>query len=445
MAYEDPMAIPDAATDIAAAPSTVAVPAKADAQRLSDLTKLGPYVAKSFDLAAEHRRTTGIEDELMACLRQCNSEYSPEEKARILQASGIPDPVYLPHADLKRRTANAVVTEIFLNAADRPWSLRPTPIPELSETATKRIAIDTITDFIDYRVNELVKEGIPPDFAMEIVQATPPDPLVAGEYAAARRTEIDNMRAEEATDRMERMSNKMHDQMVEGRWAEAMTACVDFASSYGTCVLKGPVRRMRKRNRYEGGTQVLKNVEVWEWEALNPFDCYPAKGAVSIHDGDFFQRVRFTPKELNAMAKLGDGYYPDTIRQILTMWPNGGLKLEQPLDSERRRLENDGTGSATDSVNIEGIEAWCDVRGSMLKAEGVTKTSDGVTIEDQEYYEVNSIVINREVVFCSLTDERLGRPLYKGVFYRTPGSWWGESPMKKMRDAMRMYNAAARD
>jgi len=420
--------------------ATAAVVAKREEQ----LCRLGPYLFNGFQCAAEHKRQSGIEAELLTCLRQCNGEYSPSEK-EMFALRGVKNPVYMPHADLKRRTANSIVQEIFLNSSDTSWTLRPTPVPDLSDADTEVIAVKTIRDFIQWRTMELMEQGVPQDRAEQMVMMTPPDPLVAREYAKARRDEVDAQVSEEAQRKSERMTKKMLDQMIEGKWRDAMLKNVDYASAYGTWILKGPIPRMRRRNRWKGTTQKIENVRVWEWEAVNPFDAYPAKGAIDINDGDFYQRVRFTPKDLNAMRNLGDGYYKDTIERILAQWPNGGLMLEQPADSERKTLENDGTSGGYKDTNIEGIEFWGDVRGSMLMEQGVMQTPDGKVVEEDQYYETNAIVINSEIVFCSITDERLGRPLFKGVFYRIPNSWWGESPMKKMRDAMRVYNSTTVD
>jgi len=420
--------------------ATAAVVAKREEQ----LCRLGPYLFNGFQCAAEHKRQSGIEAELLTCLRQCNGEYSPSEK-EMFALRGVKNPVYMPHADLKRRTANSIVQEIFLNSSDTSWTLRPTPVPDLSDADTEAIAVKTIRDFIQWRTMELRERGVPQDRAEQMVMMTPPDPLVVREYAKARRDEVDAQVSEEAQRKSERMTKKMLDQMIEGKWRDAMLKNVDYASAYGTWILKGPIPRMRRRNRWKGTTQKIENVRVWEWEAVNPFDAYPAKGAIDINDGDFYQRVRFTPKDLNAMRNLGDGYYKDTIERILAQWPNGGLMLEQPADSERKTLENDGTSGGYKDTNIEGIEFWGDVRGSMLMEQGVMQTPDGKVVEEDQYYETNAIVINSEIVFCSITDERLGRPLFKGVFYRIPNSWWGESPMKKMRDAMRVYNSTTVD
>ena len=408
-----------------------------------ELQQLGPHIMAGFQRAADHRRESGMDAELMECLLQSKSEYSEAERAAI-KAKGAPE-IYIGHSALKGRTAYSLVSELFLNSSDPPFTMDPTPVPEVSEDDAAAIAQKTIQDFIEMRNMDLLEQGVPPEDVEEAILAEPPDPLVVKEYARSRRDEMDNLRMEEAALKVGRMLKKVRDQLCEGLFSEGMSDCIHNAAFFGTCVLKGPMRKSKKRVKFSGDTCKLVEKEVLECEAVSPFDCYPSKGAVKIEEGDFFQRVKFTPKGFRSMGKMGEGYFKSEINEILTRYPNGGLKIEQPGDSERKRLENDGSADASGDSMIEGIEFWGDVRGSMLEDIGITETDDGAKIDTEEYYEVNAIVVDRKVVFCTLTNEKFGRNLFKGVFYKTPGSWWGISPMKLMRDPAKMYNATARD
>lgn len=414
-----------------------------DAPERAEIQNLGNFVMSGWRLAAFQRRQNGIDEELLECLRNCKGEYGFDEKAKI-EATGQPL-FYVQHADRKRRESNTLVGAIFLNSSDWPFVLRPTPVPEVSQEDAAAIAKQTIDDYVEWQTMQLIQQGVPPDQAQAMVAERPPDPLVVQQYARSRRDEIDNKRMEEATRKVSRMELKIRDQLLEGRWREAMTTLVNNCSQYGTGVLK-LCRRNRMRGHFVGGEFKRTMTEVWECEAISPFDCYPSKGAVEIGHGDFYQRVRFLPKQLNDMRKMGreNGYFPDEIEAVLNVWPNGGLVLYEPIDAERKRLENDGTTSGYKNTQLEAIESWQDVRGSLLIDQGITETTDGAPIAADEYYEANIIVMDNRVIFCSLKDEVLGRPLFKGVFYRIEGSWWGESPVKKMRDPAKLSNAVYR-
>ena len=403
---------------------------------------IGPYVENVFQNAIQHKDQTGMKEELMECLRQSRSKYNNSDLAIIAEAD---QPViYHPLSDVKRRSANAWISEIFLYGSRPPWTMRATPVPEISPNDAKKIAEETINSFIEYSTNKFIEAGVPPEQAIEMVANEPPDPDVVAQYAMSIRDDTDNDRKEDAEKKVERMAKKCNDQMIEGRWMNAMADMVDCAATYGTAILKGPVRRMRKRPKFNKANGLkLEETEVYEWECINPFDAYPSKGAANIGDGDFCERVKYTAKELNLMKGLGKGYYPNSINRILMIYPNGGYEMNLDIDSEREMLENDGTAHSYKSSMIDGIEFWGDIRGTMLKLINIDE-HDGKPIEDDKYYEVNAIVINNEVIFCSITDEMLGRPLFKGTFYKTQGSWWGDSPMRKMRDVQRKANASVR-
>lgn len=408
-----------------------------------ELQQLGPHIMSGFQRAADHRRESGMDDELMECLLQSKSEYSEAERAAI-RAKGAPE-IYIGHSALKGRTAYSLVSELFLNSSDPPFTMEPTPVPEVSDDDVEAIAKKTIQDFIDLRTMDLIEQGVPPEAVEAAILSEPPDPLVVKEYARSRRDELDNLRTEEASRKVARMLKKVRDQLCEGLFSEAMSDCIYNAAFFGTCVLKGPLRKSKKRVTFAGDACKLVDKEVLECVAISPFNCYPSKGAVKIEEGDFFERVKFTPKDFRSMGKMGEGYFKSEINEILSRYPNGGLKLTQPGDSERKRLENDGSADSSGDSMIEGIEFWGYVRGSMLLEIGIENTDEDVKIEEEDYYSVNAICVDNKVVFCTLTDEKFGRNLFKGVFYKTPGSWWGISPMKLMRDPAKMYNATARD
>lgn len=415
----------------------------AEQTAVEEVCPLGAYIERVFRDAEDIKRESGIEAELMECLRQSRSEYNEHDKT-IIQQLHQPD-LYYPLSDMKRRTANSWTTEIFLYAADPPWRMRPTPVPELATSDADRIAEETMEDFVEYSMMQYIAAGVPQDQAMRMVYENPPDPDVVAKYAMMKRDETDNKRMEVATRKVERMEKLCHDQQVEGKWMTAMASVIDCASTFGTGILKGPMAKMKKLPKFNKTNGVsLKDTKVYEWESINPFDAYPAKGATEITDGDFCQYVSYTPKDLNAMKKLGKEYFASNINTILETWPNGGCRLIRTIDSEKSRLENKGTPESKTGTMIEGIEFWGDVRGSVLKDYEITEYA-GKTLEDDIYYEINAIVINKLVIFCSITDEKLGRPLFKGTFFKTQGSWWGDSPMNKMRDVQRECNASMRN
>ena len=384
------------------------------------------------------------EDELMENLRNKSGEYSAEERAAI-ELTG-QTALFLNNFDRKIRDIVTLVGAVFLNSADRPWQLDPTKVPDLSDEDTENIANAVMQEYVQYLAMTFEAQGIPHEEAMQMVVMNPPDPEVVLKYAEWKREEADNKRRQEAALKANRMQDKIEDQFQEGKWREANRDALENAASMGTGIVKGPVPRNRKRVRYTGGTAKVQDAEVLEFSAVDPFDCYPSKGAVSIQDGDLCIRVRYSPRALSEFAEMDadSGWDSKVINAILEKYPNGGLKFFEPYDNERQILNSDGSAGITATSMLEGIEFWGDARGQSLIDMGITKKDDGTPVKPNRYYPVNALVMDNKVAFCRIADDKFGRPLYKIVCYRMLNSWWGKSISNKIRDAVRSYNFAYR-
>ena len=393
-------------------------------------SSLGRYVTKIFERNRDHRISCGIEEELTACLYQVESKYTPEELQRF--ASVKMRPVFFPYTAVKVNAAQAWISEIFLNTTENTYVLRPTPNPDLDETDHAQIVNSALQDWMQFR-------GLP---------QTEDERITFFYYILNRRDELNNKISETARERAANMERLINDQFHEGGWRDALSDLIQDISTYGTGVLKGPDFRMRKRVRYTSDSDGKPTCEVeWvrvpEWRHLDPFDCYPSPGAVTINDGPFCHKIRLLPRELNAMRDI-PGYDAQKIDALIQRYPNGGLVMNLPSDSIVRSNRNDG-GNSNDTVFLEGFEFWGECSGYDLLEWGVIVDLEGNPLDPNKFYEVNCIVFDGEAVFCSLVDERLGRPFYKGVFYGTAGSWWGYGPAKIMRDIQHEMNAAKRN
>ncbi len=403
------------------------------ADRLLAMDSLACYIKKIFNRNADHRRNNGVDARLLKCLRMARGVYTPQELAAFKQA-GVP-PIFSGISDTKRRAAMAMLSEIFANPGDKPWTLKPTPKPAVLEHVTEQAVVQTMRDYLEY----VALQGVVP----------PPEAIQA--YAAGKVDELAEAEIQWAKEAAERMERKVHDLMVEGGWGDAFSEYNDFICTYGTGVIKGPVARVRRRKelkRSKAGTQKYRMVDkiVLEYEAVNPWDCFPSPGAKRISDGEFCQRVRFTPGDLRryANAKGSKGWRVGVVNTLLELNPVGGIRELLPSEYERRLLETDGIDMGDDCL-IEGVEFWGEVRGSVLWEMNIFRTGDNALIEEGEYYEVNAITVQDKIIFCRIVDQEIGRPLSKGVFYESPGSWWGDSLIEKMEGMQKIANSSLRN
>ena len=404
--------------------------------------RLASFVRRQFEQNVQERAASGIDQKLMRAMQMACSEYSPEEIASF-ESQGVPREIYMPVTDTKIRAALAQMKDIFSAPGDKPWTLRRTPVPEVPPEVAAQSYLRILSEFVAVC---MATDGIP---SPEATQA----------FAHRRMDEILNLNAAWADRRIERMEKKVHDQMVEGGFIEAFSDYANNVCRYGTALIIGPVPSIRQtvthvRTRLGTPTYEMRPKRILTFDAVNPWDCYPQKGAKTICDGNLCLRVRFTPQELHACTESGvsrdsvpeDGaWYADAIDAILGQFPEGGATHEETsFESTRRLLQNESPGADGES-HIEGVRMFGAVRGSILRAFGMFKTAQGKTIDPVSYYEIDVITVLDHVVYCKITDPRFGRPVVKGVFYENPGSWWGDAIADKLVATQKMVNMQLRN
>lgn len=405
---------------------------------------LAARVMRAFRVAADHRLQSGVDERLYRSLLAVRGEYTQEEKDRFRKAD-LPADLYTPLSATKVRAAASQLHEIFNSPGDKPWVLSPTPMPTVPESVAQEAFADILTGFL------------------AICRATGriPGPDEMYRYAMDRMDEVHRREIEWAAVRAERMQNLVHDQMVEGGWIEAFGAYVDYLTVYGTALVKGPVprtvrTRRVKENRYGICRYELEERERLCYEAVSPWDCYPAPGARTVSDGPLCLRVRFAADELwqwsrkassGAPSVGADGgeWFPDAVRAILAAHPEGGVRLNsEAYDPMRSVLEDRGMDRSNDCL-FEGVEYFGAVRGSELRVLGVMSDSEGAALDPFDYYEAHCVVVDGHVVYCRLMPPGMGRPVSKGVFYARPDAWWGGSVAEYCASAQRIVNCCLRN
>lgn len=404
---------------------------------------LAGFVAGVFQRNSNHRMMSGVDAKLLRSLQMCRSKYTGEEEAKLAEI-GVSKEMYTPITDTKRRSAMAQLNEIFNAPGDKPWTLSPTPVPDVPESVVREAFQEMIQDMV----------------ALSQQTGQIPDEQTIFKAAVDRVDEIYNRKMAWAKKRAERMERKVHDQLVEGGWITAFADYVNYLCTYGTALIIGPVERVQgirrcKENRMGTLTYELEYRSIPVFEAVNPWDAYPAPAAKTVSDGPLCIRVRYTSDELwqfaNAMVVKGaadkaNGWICETVKAVLARYPNGGYRVQTlSNDTARRMLENDGVAATASDCVIEGVRCFATVRGAMIRDIGILKNKDGKTIDPFTYYQVEVISMADVIVYCRIVDARMGCPVSKGMFYAGPDSWWGDAPADKLVSTQRMMNTALKN
>lgn len=413
---------------------------------IGESCRLSIRVRRAFREAADARLQSGIDERLYAAMLAFRGRYSEEDRRRF-RASDLPEDLFTPLAATKARAAAAQLHEIFSAPGDKPWTLAPTPMPTVPESVAKEAFSDILAGFL------------------EICRATGriPGPEEMFQYAMNRMDEVHRKEIEWAKIRAERMETLVHDQLVEGGWIDAFSAYVDYLTVYGTAGIRGPTPRVVwtrrvKENRYGVPVFDIQSERRLCFEAVSPWDCYPAPGARKVGDGPLCLRVRFSSEDLWQWTRKSTGgegsgevspdggrWFRDEVEKILRDHPSGGVSLvHEPYDEVRDLLEDRGTQSFRNCL-FEGIEYFGSALGSELSECGIDRDADDGNIESGEYYEIHCIDIDGKIVYCRISPLGMARPFSKGTFYAVPDSWWGGSISERCDSAQRVVNCCLRN
>lgn len=379
-----------------------------DAEPIAD--ELASIVRNDFITAENYRRFSGVEERILQAMRMRRYQYDPQDVGLI----GAID-IYMGIGALKSRAAESWINDILLNAFDKPWTIKPDPIPDLPEWLKEQV--------VDALEMELESMGVPQDIrsrAKELKDA-------AQQYADKK-----------AADAAKGMERKIDNQMTEGGWRYTFAQFITHFCTFPLAVLRGPLIEKKRRLNWDGNN--IKEVEqvIYTDRVINPFDFYPAMNSTTTQDGSYIiERFQAQPSYLHSCIGL-PGFDEGALREVLQEYGEDGFSEYLRPDYQRRYLE-DKYQSTQDIKTIDTL-IW---NGRM---QGNALLRNGVSVPDpQKYYEAEIWTVNNRTVRAILNPYPLQqRPVFATSFVKVPGSLWGEGLLDILRDTQRICNSAAR-
>lgn len=347
-------------------------------------TSLAARLASFFDTAQAQRRET--EDRWLKDLRQYKGLYDADIAARLHPQRS---KAFLRLTRAKVRLADARLMDLlFPDSGDANWSIRPTPVPELSG------------GFLD----------------------APTQQAAADKACAA-------------------MSREMRDQLTEARYREVVRDVIHSGNLYGTGVLKGPLAERRTSLAWRSGhggwvcasanrlRPFLEFVPVW--------DLYPDMSARHVNGARYmFQRHVMTGHDLRRLAERPD-FDAQAVAAYLREHPDG----DAGTPAHEAELSGLGNGEHTGDQRgrYQVLEFWGHLPGHELAATGADVPPE------QLEQEVPATVwlLGGTVIKASASPLR-GWPYHFYYFDKDETSIFGEGLASIMRDPQQLFNAAVR-
>ena len=393
---------------------------------------LARFVNGVFQTNEQYAVRQGYHDQMRESWRVCRSEYSPAEK-RKLAMLGIPDDVSEPVVELRKNIALSQMKEILSTSGHLPVKFSSTSHPDVPSYVTEE------------RLKQILDE------MMHVIVATGqmPTPEMAAQFGRNRMAEILNTEREHANDEIALLERRVRDDFEEAEFIRDFNQGLEYLSIYGTALWEGPVPCVRWKNDWKEDGKIRRVAKPGvAFRAINPLDVYPSPDQTGVEDGAICIKVRFAPHDLwlNATEVGGDDaetgvWFKDTVADLLAKYPTGGVRLSwQDGDEKNREMRGQSTWCADASCMMEGISYYGQVKGNLLLRMGIVKTHDKKTVDPEDFYEVNAIVIDDYCVYCRIINPCMGRPLSKAQFYENVDNFFGNSIAQRLISYQRVMN-----
>lgn len=389
--------------------------------------QLASHIRQHWTIAEQAKRD--VEKRMLRAKRSLRGEYDPETLAKLREQGS--SEIYMMLFASKARQTKALLGDVLLGTGDdKPWTLRPTPSPDLPPDLAGEILRG---------VQELVMQAEQGPAPMDVAQIR--------QLLRDAKTQAEAMIATEAKTRCSRAERKLEDMLAEGQFIEALDQFLDDLCVYPTAFLKGPVVRRKGKLTWQPGPDGRHTPQVElkpqpGWERVDAMDIYPAPWARGVNDAFLIERHRLSAQALNELIGV-EGYSEDAIRQVIDAYGKGGLHKWLASDSERAAAEGRNTVySETSSDLIDAIQYWGSATGKQLKEWGLDKAQ---VPDEAAVYQIEAWLIGTWVIKAAINADPLARrPYYAHSFKRVPGSVWGLSLYDTMADCQDMCLAAAR-
>lgn len=396
-----------------------------DAANEQLIGRLGAYIENCWQAAQQANQLP--HQMMLEDLRQREGKYA-EDKLQAIRKQGGSE-IFMMLTNVKCRAAEGWIRDIMLPSGERPFTVKPTPVPKLPEESSGQIH-----QFVMQELAQAIQQGL---------YVTPQQV-----YERAREVydmQLSKMR-EEAKIKAERMEDLIDDKLIEGDWYDAMLDMIPDLVALPAGIIKGPVVRKRKRLNWQTDPKTGQTTPVVTDEIMpvfyspSPLDIFPAPDSKGPQDGYLFERIPMRRSAIYSMIGV-PGYDEERIRTALDEYQRG-LDLNITSDTERHDLEHTRNYQLSPDRSIDVLEFNGSVRGEWLLEWGIDAAN--VTDKDAEY-EVVAWKIGRHIVRCVLNDDPLGqRPYNVAYFDSIKGQFWGRGLPRIIVDLQNMCNGCAR-
>lgn len=412
-------------------------------QETENLDDLAQHVMDCFRRAKRHRDSIGMTETVKDCLRRYRGKYTEAEKAKF---DGIE--IFRGLTGMLVRSAYSWLKDAYFNAQDKPWTLDPTPNPELPET----LKIDLNLAIERQLAKVIAQDGMSSSGQLD-------RKLIDKLYNTASK--LAYAYSEES---VKGMSRVIEDQLLECEFRDILHELILDVCIYPYAVIKGPVIRNKVIPKWEGDKYTFKKEQRYYIDRIDPANFYPSPDSKNTQDGEFIVEIIPMSKARLNEAKGMKGFSKEAINLVFSEAQYRIDRQAELMADDSDFTHLDGVGRSTEALQgsmFDVYEYHGRISGSVLLTyadledeadEAMENGDDGVktenwgTIHPFEDYECVIWVCNGVTIMSRLnkTPPVPHRPYFVTSCFKLPHSIYGESIPMIIADLQDELNIAAR-
>lgn len=424
-------------------------------------TAIAGHIRSVYQSNADARTT--VTEAIRNAKLAADSEYDPSLLQKI--SSGIGgSTTYYPITRIKAKSASAWISKI-LTTAEKPWSITPTPDPDLDDAMVQQIADAAYAE--SQRIQRMGMFMTAEDHY---------------DFAQDMRNLIMQQRNSRAADAAAKAEVLISDKLAESGFDDALAEFLIDFTLYPAAFMRAKVTLDKKSKVTSAGEGVyVRQQEIEEarhFERISPVRVFPSPGQVNVNDDDIVIVSLYSVAEIAEMANI-PGFNAQEISCLVAEHKDLSADYNRdPLDSfPEAKLYSADTNRYRRATRLAALEYYGSVSGAMLKQWSLSPvaavvpeeeeeqrdyfTSDTETeptaqvpeladpgispdeIDDNRFYNVFAISIHDRCVYCRITDDE-PRWLYSASFERNPDSIWGIGIAEMLKHVQSDINAIRR-
>ena len=323
--------------------------------------------------------------------------------------------MYVNISGLKSSALVAWMRDLLINTAELPFTLSPTPLPEMSDATRLRI------------LNQVKRQLYGQGFDGDLLS------LVRELKFQQREAEMN-----EATHAADAMYTLIKDQCWQGGFRRAMLKMINDFATYPFAGMHGPIPTMVTQMEWSGSQLRPKNSVQFQFRPLSVFDTFWTPDSRDAQSGTAVMvRERITKQELYKCLNM-KSYIKANVLKVLEGCVSG--RIDSMWMSRNREQPDSFAWGWGNGETVEVLRHYGILSGRELMMYGITG------LEANDYYESTVSMIGPYTiqVFINPNPAVNIRPVYLASFEQGGDRIPGVSICQKVRDVERAYLATLR-